>query len=149
MENGSAQHIAAASVFFLAVAGGALPPADGQWPDLTIYEHCERPTQTTLYPGFAGFTLKRRMGHFPGYFIKRGTLGGLFFNVPPVCEKRGTLGGLFFNVPPVCEKRGTLKISTPNVPRFSQKRGDIEKQSSQCPTFYEIIFNNYKSIKPT
>ena len=44
---------------------------------------------------------------------------------------------------------GTLKISTPNVPRFLQKKGDIEKQYSQCPTFYEIIFYNYKSIKPT
>ena len=51
MENGSAVHTAiavAASVFFLAEAGGALSTADdGQWPDLTIYEQGDRPTQTT------------------------------------------------------------------------------------------------------
>ena len=49
MENGSAVHTAvAASVFVLAEAGGALSTADdGQWPDLTIYEQGDRPTQTT------------------------------------------------------------------------------------------------------
>ena len=33
------------------------------------------------------------------YFIKRETLGVLFFNGPLFCRKRGTLGVLIFNVP--------------------------------------------------
>ena len=107
-----------------------------------------------LYPGFAGFTLKRRTGHFPGYFKKRGTLGELFFNVPPVCEKRRTLGVLFFNVPPVCEKRGTLKISTPNVPRFSQTGRTLKNSPPNVPRFMKypakcpVLLLRVKPAKP-
>ena len=56
------------------------------------------------------------------YFIKRGTLGVLLFNVPPFLRKTWDIGSTDFQCPTFFANRG----------------GDIEKQSSQCPTFYEI-----------
>ena len=52
------------------------------------------------------------------YFIKRGTLGVLFFNVPPFLRKTWDIGSTDFQCPTFFENRGTLKNSTLNVPRF-------------------------------
>ena len=101
-----------------------------------------------IIPRFCRFYSLEEDGTFPRVIYKTWDIGRTVFQCPPCLWKTWDIGSTNFQCPPVFKKRGTLKISTPNVPRFLQKRGDIEKQYSQCPTFYEIIFYNYKSGKP-
>ena len=72
------------------------------------------------------------------YFIKRGTLGGLFFNVPPFLRKTWDIGSTDFQCPTFFANWGDIEKQYSQCPTFFANRGDIEKQSSQCPTFYEI-----------
>ena len=56
-----------------------------------------------LYPGFAGFALKRRKGHYPGSYHKTWDIGSTNFQYHPCLRKTWNIGSTDFQYHPCLE----------------------------------------------